>query len=62
LNGETVTLSLHQRLRLELAGVIRDAAGRIKVTDAGRAMARNDVMPIDHEMEQTKLPPARKRN
>ena len=38
-NGEAVTLSSQLRLRLEMAGVIRDSARGIVVTDAGRRLA-----------------------
>jgi hypothetical protein len=37
-NGETVTLSSQLRLRLEMAGVLRDKARGIVVTDAGRRL------------------------
>ena len=39
-NGEAVSLSSHLRLRLEMAGVLRDGARGIVVTDAGRRLAR----------------------
>jgi hypothetical protein len=39
LNGESVTLSSQQRLRLELAGVIREGAAGITVTADGRRLA-----------------------
>jgi hypothetical protein len=39
-NGEAVSLSSHLRLRLEMAGVLRDGARGIVVTDAGKRLAR----------------------
>src|SRR4030095_15658516 len=39
-NGEAVSLSSHLRLRLEMAGVLRDGARGIVVTDAGRRLAQ----------------------
>jgi hypothetical protein len=39
-NGEAVSLSSQLRLRLEMAGVIREGAAGIAVTDAGRRLAR----------------------
>jgi len=39
-NGEAVSLSSQLRLRLEMAGVLRDGARGIVVTDAGRRLAR----------------------
>ena len=38
-NGEAVSLSSQLRLRLEMAGVLRDGASGIVVTDAGRRLA-----------------------
>jgi hypothetical protein len=38
-NGEAVSLSSQLRLRLEMAGVIRDGAAGIAVTAAGRRLA-----------------------
>jgi hypothetical protein len=38
-NGEAVSLSSQLRLRLEMAGVLRDGASGIVVTDAGRHLA-----------------------
>ena len=38
-NGEAVSLSSQLRLRLELAGAIRDGAKSIKVTADGRRLA-----------------------
>jgi hypothetical protein len=38
-NGEAVSLSSQLRLRLEMAGVLRDGAAGIVVTDAGRRLA-----------------------
>jgi hypothetical protein len=38
-NGEAVALSSQLRLRLEMAGVLRDGASGIVVTDAGRRLA-----------------------
>lgn len=38
-NGEAVSLSSQLRLRLEMAGVLRDRAAGIVVTDAGRRLA-----------------------
>jgi hypothetical protein len=39
-NGEAVTLSSQLRLRLEMAGVLRDSARGIVVTEAGRRLAQ----------------------
>jgi len=39
-NGEAVALSSHLRLRLEMAGLIRDGAKGIVVTEAGKHLAR----------------------
>jgi hypothetical protein len=39
-NGEAVSLSSQQRVRLELAGMIREGANGIAVTLAGRSLAR----------------------
>ena len=39
-NGEAVALSSQQRVRLELAGMIRDDANGIVVTLTGRGLAR----------------------
>ena len=39
-NGEAVSISSQQRVRLELAGMIREGAGGIVVTLAGRRLAR----------------------
>jgi hypothetical protein len=41
-NGEAVSVSSHQRIRLELAGVIRDGARGMVVTAEGRELARRD--------------------
>lgn len=38
-NGEAVSLSSHLRLRLELAGLIRDGARGIALTEKGRRRA-----------------------
>ena len=38
-NGEAVSLSSQLRLRLEMAGVLRDSARGIIVTEAGRRLA-----------------------
>jgi hypothetical protein len=38
-NGEAVSLSSHLRLRLEMAGVLRDGARGIVVTEAGKRLA-----------------------
>ena len=40
MNGEAASLSSHLRLRLEMAGVLRDGARGIVLTDAGRRLAR----------------------
>jgi hypothetical protein len=40
-NGEAVSLSSQLRLRLELAGVLRDSARGIVVTEAGKRLARH---------------------
>jgi hypothetical protein len=37
-NGEAVSVSSHLRLRLEMAGVLRDRARGIVVTDAGKRL------------------------
>ncbi len=39
-NREAVTLSSNLRLRLEMAGVIRDSANGIVVTEKGKRLAR----------------------
>jgi hypothetical protein len=39
-NGEAVSLSSQHRLRLELAGALREGARGIVVTDAGKRLAR----------------------
>jgi hypothetical protein len=39
-NGESVSLSSQQRVRLELAGMIREGANGIAVTLTGRSLAR----------------------
>jgi hypothetical protein len=44
-NGEAVAISSRQRLRLELAGVIREGASGIVVTLTGRRLAREK--PVD---------------
>ena len=44
-NGEAVSLSSQLRLRLEMAGVLRDGASGIVVTDAGRRLA--DQKPVE---------------
>jgi hypothetical protein len=44
-NGEAVAISSRQRLRLELAGVIREGAAGIVVTLTGRRLAREK--PVD---------------
>jgi hypothetical protein len=44
-NGEAVAISSRQRLRLELAGMIREGAAGIVVTLTGRRLAREK--PVD---------------
>ena len=39
-NGEAVALSSQQRVRLELAGMVREGANGIVVTLTGRSLAR----------------------
>ena len=39
-NGEAVSISSQQRVRLELAGMIREGAKGIVVTPTGRSLAR----------------------
>ena len=39
-NGEAASLSSQLRLRLEMAGVLRDGARGIVVTEAGKRLAR----------------------
>ena len=39
-NGEAVSISSHQRVRLELAGMIREGPNGIVVTLTGRSLAR----------------------
>ena len=41
-NGEAVSISSQQRIRLELAGMIREGPAGIVVTLAGRSLARQD--------------------
>ena len=43
-NGEAVSVSSHQRFRLELAGVIRDEARGMVVTTEGRELVRRQPM------------------
>jgi len=38
-NGEAVTVSSHLRLRLEMAGLLRDRANGIELTPGGRRVA-----------------------
>jgi hypothetical protein len=40
MNGQAVSLSSPLRLRLEMAGVLRDGARGIVLTDAGKRLAR----------------------
>ena len=40
INGEAVSLSSQQRVRLELAGMIREGAKGVVVTLTGRSLAR----------------------
>lgn len=40
LNGEAFTMPSHQRVRLELLGVIRDSAGGVIVTPEGQRLAK----------------------
>jgi hypothetical protein len=49
-NGEAVSLSSQLRLRLEMAGVLRDGARGIVVTDAGRRLAQQGAadVPVSH--------------
>jgi hypothetical protein len=42
-NGEAVSLSSQQRVRLELAGMIREGPNGIVVTLTGRSLAREKV-------------------
>ena len=44
-NGEAVSISSQQRVRLELAGMIREGAKGIAVTLTGRSLARQK--PLD---------------
>jgi len=39
-NGEAVSISSQQRIRFELAGIIREGPGGIVVTLTGRSLAR----------------------
>ena len=45
-NGEAVSLSSQLRLRLEMAGVLRDGARGIVVTDAGRRLAQQGAADV----------------
>ena len=45
-NGEAVSLSYQLRLRLEMAGVLRDGAAGIVVTDAGRRLAEQKPVEV----------------
>jgi hypothetical protein len=45
INGEAVAMASHLRLRLELAGVIREGPQGILVTAAGRRMADQKPVP-----------------
>lgn len=40
LNGEAFTMPSHQRVRLELLGVIRDSAAGVIVTSEGQRLAK----------------------
>ena len=42
INGEKVSVSSQQRIRLELAGMIREGADGIVVTLTGRSLAREN--------------------
>jgi len=46
-NGEAVSLSSQLRLRLEMAGVLRDRAAGIVVTAAGRRLAEQKPVAAD---------------
>ena len=48
-HGEAVSLSSHLRLRLELAGVIRDGAKGIALTAEGRRLAGQKPLSVTHE-------------
>lgn len=55
-NGEAVSLSSHLRLRLELAGVIRDKASGIALTASGRRLAGQKVnATADVALPDTKM-------
>ena len=45
-NGEAVSLSSQLRLRLEMAGVLRDGAAGIVVTTAGRRLAEQKPVEV----------------
>ena len=42
-NGEAVSVSSELRLRMEMAGVLRDGARGIAVTEAGKRLAQQSV-------------------
>lgn len=46
LNGEAVSLSSQLRLRLEMAGVLRDEARGIVLTQAGRRLASQKLADV----------------
>lgn len=56
-NGETVLVSSQQRVRLELAGMIREGAAGIAVTLAGKNLARQepDSAPANEPALDTKV-------
>jgi hypothetical protein len=41
INGEHFSMPSHQRVRLEVLGVIRDSAAGVTVTPEGRRLARS---------------------
>jgi hypothetical protein len=53
-NGEAVSLSSQLRVRLELAGVLRDGARGIAVTEAGKRLARQK--PADAPAGSSRAP------
>jgi hypothetical protein len=56
-NGEAVSISSQQRVRLELAGMIREKAAGITVTLAGRSFAgqKPEMVPVTDGVSDVKV-------
>jgi ribosomal protein S19E (S16A) len=61
LNGEAVSISSQQRVRLELAGVIREGATGIVVTLTGRSLARENAADVTASLAATDVKVSRDR-